>query len=74
MRVQRISTELAEMRSDMRSDASLPTTGLSSSPMSGLFAEEDIFSLAASASHFRNDDYYREEALLSSLETRSFSS
>ncbi|MED6256049.1 hypothetical protein ATANTOWER_018922 [Ataeniobius toweri] len=38
------------------SDASLPITGLSSPPMPDLSAEEDVLSLAASASQFRDDD------------------
>ncbi|MEQ2172037.1 hypothetical protein GOODEAATRI_016845 [Goodea atripinnis] len=53
------------------SDASLPTAGLSSPPMADLSVEEDVLSLAASASQFRD----KEEAQSSQAsETGSFSS
>ncbi|MEQ2202612.1 hypothetical protein XENOCAPTIV_008622 [Xenoophorus captivus] len=53
------------------SDASLPTAGLSSPPMPDLSVEEDVLSLAASASQFRDE----EEAQSSpASETGSFSS
>ncbi|MEQ2302863.1 hypothetical protein AMECASPLE_011045 [Ameca splendens] len=71
---EQLSTELAEMKSllQMRhSDASLPTAGLSSPPMPDLSVEEDVLSLAASASQFRD----KEEAQSSQAsETGSFSS
>ncbi|MEQ2170668.1 hypothetical protein GOODEAATRI_002672, partial [Goodea atripinnis] len=73
-RVEQLSTELAEMKSLLQSchsDASLPTAGLSSPPMPDLSVEEDVLSLAASASQFRDE----EEAQSSpASETGSFSS
>ncbi|MEQ2167631.1 hypothetical protein GOODEAATRI_006045 [Goodea atripinnis] len=73
-RVEQLSTELAEMKSllQMRhSDASLPTAGLSSPPMPGLSVEEDVLSLAASASQFRDEE---EGQSSQASETGSFSS
>ncbi|MEQ2174657.1 hypothetical protein GOODEAATRI_010018 [Goodea atripinnis] len=71
-RVEQLSTELAEMKSLLQSrhsDASLPTAGLSSPPMPDLSVEEDVLSLAASASKFRDE----EEAQSSpAFETGSF--
>ncbi|MEQ2228517.1 hypothetical protein ILYODFUR_009740 [Ilyodon furcidens] len=73
-RVEQLSTELAEMKSLLQSrhsDASLPTAGLSSPPMPDLSVEEDVSSLAVSASKFRDE----EEAQSSpAFETGSFSS
>ncbi|MEQ2275780.1 hypothetical protein XENORESO_008678 [Xenotaenia resolanae] len=73
-RVEQLSTELTEMKSLLQSrhsDASLPTAGLSSPPMPDLSVEEDVLSLAASASKFRDE----EEAQSSpAFETGSFSS
>ncbi|MED6234244.1 hypothetical protein ATANTOWER_025253 [Ataeniobius toweri] len=69
-RVEKLSKELAEMKSLLHSDASLPTAGLSSPPMPDLSVEEDVLSLAASASQFRDE----EEAQSSQAsETGSFS-
>ncbi|MEQ2164596.1 hypothetical protein GOODEAATRI_008294, partial [Goodea atripinnis] len=73
-RVEQLPTELAEMKSLLQtrhSDASLPTAGLSSPPMPDLSVEENVLSLAASASQFRDE----EEAQSSQAsETGSFSS
>ncbi|MED6256786.1 hypothetical protein ATANTOWER_023372 [Ataeniobius toweri] len=58
-RVEQLSTELAEMKSLLQtrhSDASLPTAGLSSPPMPDLSVEDDVFSLAALASQFRDEE------------------
>ncbi|MEQ2157366.1 hypothetical protein GOODEAATRI_001121 [Goodea atripinnis] len=58
-RVEQLSTELAEMKSLLQtrhSDASIPTAGLSSPPMPDLSVEEDVLSLAASASQFRDEE------------------
>ncbi|MEQ2161563.1 hypothetical protein GOODEAATRI_010763 [Goodea atripinnis] len=58
-RVGQLSTELAEMKLllQMRhSDSSLPTVGLSSPPIPDLSVEEDVLSLAASASQFRDEE------------------
>ncbi|MEQ2183845.1 hypothetical protein GOODEAATRI_002136, partial [Goodea atripinnis] len=58
-RVEQLSTELAEIKSLLQthhSNASLPTAGLSSPPMPDLSVEEDVLSLAASASQFRNEE------------------
>lgn len=58
-RVEQLSAELAEMKSLFQShrlDFSAPEPALSSPPMPALHAEEDVLSLAASASDFRDED------------------
>ncbi|MEQ2189197.1 hypothetical protein GOODEAATRI_022756 [Goodea atripinnis] len=58
-RVEQLSMELMEMKSLLQtrqSDASPPADGLSFPPMPDLSADEDVFSPAASASHFRDED------------------
>ncbi|XP_043992837.1 uncharacterized protein LOC122842759 [Gambusia affinis] len=60
-RVERLSAELAEMKSLFQApQAGAPMTGFSSPPMPELAVEEDVLSLAASASHFGNEE--EEEA------------
>ncbi|MEQ2227161.1 hypothetical protein ILYODFUR_034946 [Ilyodon furcidens] len=71
--VEQLSTELAEMKSLLQtrqSDASLPAAGLSSPPMPYLSTEEDVLSLAVSASHLRDEEARFSQA----SETGSFSS
>ncbi|MEQ2183342.1 hypothetical protein GOODEAATRI_031682, partial [Goodea atripinnis] len=69
-RVEQLSTELAELLQSLlqthHSDASLPTTGLSSTPMPDLSVEVDSLSLAASASQLRDEE---ESQALSRLST-----
>lgn len=73
-RVEQLSAELAEMKSLLQtrqSDPSLPVVGLSSPPMPELVVEDDVISLAASASHFRDEE---EAGSSQASEAGSFSS
>ncbi|MEQ2182865.1 hypothetical protein GOODEAATRI_026665, partial [Goodea atripinnis] len=69
-RVEQLLAEMKSLLQKCHSDASLLTAGLSSPPMPDLSVEEDVLSLATSASQFRDE----EEALSSpAAETGSFS-